>query len=158
MKGIKMNNLYGGASVGRKNVLFGIALFVVLGVAAGIPLTIDFLGGSILSSEQYQMWKVVHGYGVFLSFVNFFFGLCVDHLSLPRQQKELASWTFLLAGVVGGLVRMALVLLGALGEWGIYASLVESALFVLGTVIVVRGQVQPQPERRAEPRAHARSM
>ena len=55
-------------------------------MAVGVPLTVDFLGGSMLTGEQYPLWKVVHGYGVFLSFINFFFGLCVDRLSLSRQQ------------------------------------------------------------------------
>jgi hypothetical protein len=153
-----MNKIYADTNVGRKNVNIGLALFLILGVATGIPLTIDFLGGSILTGEQYQLWKIVHGYGVFLSFINFFFGLCVDRLNLSRPQKELASWAFLLAGLVGGLARMGLVLLSALSEWGIYASLVESVLFVLGTVIVVRGLILPQTERRAEQRVHARSM
>lgn len=139
-----MNSNYLDAVIGRKNIFFGMALFVVLGVAAGIPLTIDFLGGSILTSQQYATWKVVHGYGVFLSFVNFFFGLCVDRLNISKQQKELASWAFLLAGLVGGLVRMGLVLLSALGVWGPYASLAETGLFVLGTVIVVRGLLLPR--------------
>jgi hypothetical protein len=82
----------------------------------------------------------------------------VDRLNLARQQKELASWTFLLAGLVGGLVRMALVLLSALSEWGLYASLVESALFVLGTFIVGRGLAQPRPERLPEKPARAKSV
>ncbi len=32
--------------IGRKNVVFGIGLFLLLGVAVGIPLTINFFGGS----------------------------------------------------------------------------------------------------------------
>lgn len=153
-----MNKIYSDANVGRKNIGFGLALFLLLGVAAGIPLTVDFLGGSILAGDRYQAWKVVHGYGVFLSYINFFFGLCVDRLNLSRQQKELASWAFLLAGLIGGAVRMGLVLLSALGEWGVYASLAESALFALGTVIAVRGLILSRPVYLPEKPAHARSL
>ena len=99
------------------------------------------------TSGQYQSWKVVHGYGVFLSFVNFFFGLCIDRLNLTRGQKEISSWSFLLAGFVGGIARMLLVLFSALGEFGLYASLSETVLFVLGTFILVRGQMKEQPDR-----------
>jgi hypothetical protein len=136
-----MNRLFADSDVGRKNVGFGVGLFVILGVVVGIPLTADFLGGSWLTSEQYQTWKVVHAYGVFLSFVNFFFGLAIDRLSLTKQQKEITSWCFLLAGVAGGLVRMALLLASALDDFAIYVSLTETVLFVAGTFILVRGQV-----------------
>lgn len=153
-----MNKIYADVNVGRKNIGFGLALFLLLGVAAGVPLTIDFLGGSILTGDRYQAWKVVHGYGVFLSYINFFFGLCVDRLNLSRQQKELASWAFLLAGLIGGVVRMGLVLASALGEWGVYASLVESALFALGTAVAVRGLILSQPVHLPEKPAHARSL
>ena len=67
----------------------------------GIPLTIDFLGGSLLTSDQYLAWKVVHAYGVFLAFINYFFGMCIDRLNLTRGQKEISSWSFLLAGFIG---------------------------------------------------------
>lgn len=142
-----MDRIFAGADVGRKNIAFGTGLFLILGVVVGIPLTIDFLGGSVLTSGQYQSWKVVHGYGVFLSFVNFFFGLCIDRLNLTRGQKEISSWSFLLAGLIGGIVRMLLVLFSALGEFGAYASLAETVLFVLGTFVLVRGQMKEQPDR-----------
>jgi hypothetical protein len=144
------------AQVGRKNIVFGILLFLILGVLAGIPLTIDLFGGSILSVDQYQTWKVVHGYGVFLSFINYFFGLLVDRLELTRQQKEFASWSFLIAGLIGGLTRMILVLASVLNEFGIYASLGESICFVVGTIIFLRGQMKEKtrslPERSAKTR------
>ena len=142
-----MDRIFAGADVGRKNIAFGTGLFLILGVVVGIPLTIDFLGGSMLTSSQYQTWKVVHAYGVFLSFINFFFGLCIDRLNLTRGQKEISSWSFLLAGLIGGIVRMLLVLFSALGEFGIYASLGETVLFVLGTFTLVRGQMKEQPDR-----------
>lgn len=151
-----MNKIFGGADVGRKNIVFGIALFLILGVVIGIPLTIDLFGGSMLDSGQYQVWKVVHGYGVFLSFINYFFGLCIDRLRLPRQQKEIASWSFLLAGAVGGFGRMILVFLSALSTLGIYASLIESACFVLGTFVFVRGQLMPQDDQVSEPASKIR--
>jgi hypothetical protein len=107
----------------------------------GVPLTIDLFGGSLMSHSQYQILKVVHGYGVFLAFINYFFGLCIDRLNLTRGQMEVSSWSFLLAGIIGGLVRMTLVLMSSLDEFGIYASLGESACFILGTLIFVRGQL-----------------
>ncbi len=144
-----MNKIFANATVGRKNIAFGIILFLVLGVVAGIPLTIDLFGGSMLG-DQYQAWKVMHGYGVFLSFINFFFGLCIDRLNLTRQQKEIASWSFLLAGTAGGFGRMILELLSALDTLGRAASLLESAFFVLGTVVVVRGLLRSPQGQIAE--------
>ena len=150
-----MNKIFANTDVGRKNIGFGMALFLILGVMVGIPLTIDFFGGSMLTSDQYQIWKVVHGYGVFLSFINYFFGLCIDRLNLTRQQKEISSWSFLLAGLIGGVVRMILVLMSAIGELGIYASLCETALFIVGSFFFVRGQMKEQPGRLQESTAGA---
>jgi hypothetical protein len=151
-----MKVLFANANVGRKNILFGIALFLVLGVVVGIPLTIDLFGGSILSADQYQMWKVVHGYGVFLSFINYFFGLLIDRLELTKQQKEISSWSFLIAGLIGGASRMILALASVLNEFGIYASLGESVCFALGTMMFVRGQMKEKAgdllERAAQTR------
>lgn len=151
-----MSRIFADADVGRKNIGFGIALFLILGVVVGIPLTIDFLGGSLLSSNQYQTWKVVHGYGVFLAFINYFFGLCIDRLDLARRQKEISSWSFLLAGLIGGLVRMALVLLSVLSKFGVYASLGETAFFILGTLFFVRGQTKERQNQLLERSAGAR--
>jgi len=39
---------------------------------------------------------------------------------------------------------MTLVLLASLAEFGRYASLLETVLFVLGTIVLVRGQMQRQ--------------
>jgi hypothetical protein len=83
----------------------------------------------------------VHGYGVFLSFINYFFGLVIDRLNLPRQQKELSSWSMLGAGLVGGVGRMTLLLLSALAEFGVVASLGEVVLIVLATGVFLRGQL-----------------
>jgi hypothetical protein len=149
-----MNKIFASTDVGRKNIGFGIALFLILGIAVGVPLTIDLFGGTILSQDQYQIWKVVHGYGVFLAFINYFFGLCIDRLSLTRAQKEISSWSFLLAGVIGGLIRMILVLTSTFNEFGIYASLGESACFIVGTLVFVSGQLKDrsvQAPRQAAP-------
>jgi len=54
-----------------------VALFLVLGVVLGFPDR-DLFGGSMLTESQYQTWKVLHAYGVFTAFVNFFFGFLVD--------------------------------------------------------------------------------
>ncbi len=150
-----MDRIFADADVGRKNIGFGTALFLILGVVVGIPLTINFFGGSMLSSDQYQTWKVVHGYGVFLAFINYFFGLCIDRLNLTRQQKEISSWSFLLAGLMGGFVRMTLALLSALSEYGIYASLSETAFFILGTVFFLRGQMKVRRDHMMERTANA---
>ncbi|HSF79858.1 MAG TPA: hypothetical protein VLA49_01410 [Anaerolineales bacterium] len=146
-----MNRLYADADVGRKNIGFGVALFLILGFVVGIPLTVDLLGGSMLTAAQYQAWKVLHGYGVFLAFVNFFFGNCIDRLNLTRRQKEISSWSFVSAGLFGGLGRSILFLLSIQGVLGGYtASLVETVGFVLGTFIFVRAQIKERPTQRLE--------
>ena len=146
-----MNKIYADADAGKKNIAFGMGLFLLLGVVVGIPLTVDFMGGSMLTAAQYQTWKVIHGYGVFLAFVNFFFGYCIDGLNLTRRQKEIASWSFLVAGVVGGIGRSLLVLLSFQGGFGGYAiSLIETLCFVLGTLIFVRGLISSRPAQRIE--------
>ena len=150
-----MNRIFADTEVGRKNILFGITLFVILGLIVGIPLTINFFGGSVLTNAQYQTWKVVHGYGIFLGFINYFFGLLIDRLDLTRRQKEISSWSILVAGLFGGLARMTLVLLSALGEYGIYASLGETAFIALGTVIFLQGQIKVRiPSRHSSPLPH----
>ena len=136
-----MESILGTNDVGRKNMAFGIALFLISGVVVGIPLTINFFGGSVLTTDQYQSWKVVHAYGVFLSFINYFFGVIIDRLALTRGQKELSSWSMLAAGLVGGVGRMTLLLLSALDELGVYASLGEVVLVVLGMWVFLRGQM-----------------
>lgn len=146
-----MNRIYADADAGRKNIAFGIGLFLILGFVVGFPLTVDFLGGSMLTAVQYQTWKVIHGYGVFLAFVNFFFGYCIDRLDLTRRQKEISSWSFLIAGLFGGLGRSMLVLLSIQGGFGSYAaSLIETLGFVLGTLIFVRGLIRERTAKLSE--------
>jgi hypothetical protein len=145
-KELIMNRFFAGVDVGRKNIWFGVVLFLVLGVVVGIPLTIGLFGGSVFTSEQYQAWKVLHAYAVFTAFVNFFFGFLVDRMSLgperhrtSRRQIEIASWSFLVAGLVGGFGRPILFLLSVPGSIGGYViSLIETVGFVLGTFIFVR--------------------
>jgi hypothetical protein len=138
-----MNKIVAGIDVGRKNIVFGVVLFLVLGVVVGIPLTVDLFGGSMLTEGQYQTWKVLHAYGVFTAFVNFFFGFLVDRMNLDRWQLEIASWSFLVAGFVGGFGRPVLFLLFVPGSIGSYAiSLIETVGFVVGTFIFVRSRMQ----------------
>ncbi len=137
-----MNRILEGVDVGRKNIWFGIVLFILLGVLVGTPLTVDMFGGSLLSTDQYQTWKVVHGYSVFLAFINYFLGLAIDRFEMPRSQKEVISWSFLAAGLVGGAGRMILVLLSSLAQFGRVASALETMLFVLGTLVLLRGQMR----------------
>ena len=137
-----MNNFFAGIDVGKKNIVFGVVLFLVLGVVIGVPLTWDLFGGSMLTEIQYQTWKVLHAYGVFTSFVNFFFGFLVDRMRVDRRQKEIASWSFLIAGLVGGLGRPVLFLFSVPGPVGSYAiSLIETVGFVVGTFIFVRSRM-----------------
>jgi len=146
-----MNGFFANSDVGRKNILFGMALFLTLGVVVGIPLTVDFLGGSMLTAAQYQAWKVLHGYGVFLAFVNFFFGYCIDGLNLSRRQKEISSWSFVIAGLVGGLGRSVLFLLSIAGGIGSYsASLIETVGFVIGTFIFVQALTKERSVQQLE--------
>jgi hypothetical protein len=135
-----MDKMFTEVKIGKKNILFGIGLFILLGFGFGIPLTINFLGGSLLSPDQYQTWKVIHGYGVFLGFINYFFGLSIDRLRLSDRQKELSSWAFLIAGVFGGAFRMILALLSVSSAFGLYVSLGETLFISAGTVIFLLGQ------------------
>jgi hypothetical protein len=148
-----MERLLAGTQVGRKNVVFGIALFLLFGVLIGIPLTINLFGGSVLTDDQYQAWKVVHGYGVFLAFINYFFGLVIDRVNLTGQQKQISSWSFLLAGLFGAMARMTLILFSGLSAYGLFVSLVESACFIVGTSLFVLGQLRGSapPERLPRP-------
>ncbi len=135
-----MNKLFAGIQVGKKNVLFGIVLFILLGIGFGVPLTINFFGGSLLTQTQYQTWKVVHGYGIFLGFINYFFGISIDRLGLTDKQKQLSSWAFLMSGLFGGAFRMILALTSTLNEYGLYASLGEVICISVGTLIFLMGQ------------------
>jgi len=150
-----MKRIFADADVGRKNIGLGIALFLILGVVVGIPLTVDFLGGSILTGVQYQTWKVFHAYGVFLAFVNFFFGRCIDRLDLTRRQKEISSWSFMMAGLFGGIGRSVLLLFPILGGFGNVINLVETLGFVLGTFIFIRAQIKDRPVQGFEQPAPA---
>ncbi len=137
-----MNKIFAGVDVGKKNIYFGIVLFLILGVVVGTPLTVGLLGGSMLTESQYQTWKVLHAYGVFTAFVNFFFGFLVDRMNLDRRELEIASWSFLVAGLVGGIGRPVLFLLSISGVWAGYViDLIETLGFVIGTFIFVRGRL-----------------
>src|SRR5512139_3274385 len=137
-----MNKIFAGVDVGRKNIVFGVVLFLVLGVVIGIPLTVDLFGGSMLTESQYQTWKVLHAYGVFTAFVNIFFGFLVDRMNLGKQQLNLASWSFLVAGLVGGFGRPILFLLSVPGSFGGYAvSLVETVGFIVGSYLFIRSRM-----------------
>jgi hypothetical protein len=138
-----MNNFFAGVDVGRKNIVFGVVLFLVLGVMVGVPLTVNLFGGSMLTASQYQTWTVLHAYGVFTAFVNFFFGFLVDRMGLGRRQLEIASWSFLIAGLVGGIGRPVLFLLSVPGSIGIYTiDLIETVGFIVGTYLIVRSRMQ----------------
>jgi hypothetical protein len=142
-----MDRIFAGVNVGRKNIVFGVVLFLVLGVVVGIPLTVNLFGGSMLTESQYQTWTVLHAYGVFTAFVNCFFGFLVDRMSLGRRQLEIASWSFLIAGLVGGIGRPVLFLLSVPGSIGGYTiDLIETVGFVVGTFIFVRSRMQARAD------------
>ena len=141
-----MNRMLAGIDVGRKNIVVGVVLFLFLGVVVGVLLTVNLFGGSLLTGSQYQTWKVLHGYGIFVAFVNFFFGYCIDRQNLTRRQKEIASWSFVAAGIVGGIGRPVLYLLSMDG--GVYSysvSFIETVGFVLGTFIFLYQQAKERP-------------
>lgn len=125
--------------VGRKNILFGAFLFLLFAVGMGIPLTINLFGGTALTAEQYQLWKVVHGYGLFLGVINVFLGASMNNLRLSSGQKEILSWSFIIAAAFGGIVRLALVLLSAYEAWHLLPSLGEAVFFSIGLVLFVYG-------------------
>ena len=151
-----MGRFFGDAEIGRKNMILGVALFLALGVVVGIPLTVNFLGGSMLTSDQYGTWKVIHGYGIFVGFINYFFGLTIDRLQLTRQQKQVSSWSFAIAGLIGGAGRPILMLLSALAQFGIFISLGETVFFVVGTAVFLLGQMRATPQRSRESKPNAR--
>lgn len=138
--------MFDGIRIGRKNIYLGMGLFILLGILIGIPLTLNFFGIRVMSDEQYALWKVVHGYGIFLGFINYFFGLLIDTSALTSQQKEIASWSFILAGVFGGLIRSVLVLFSGLETYGLLTSLGEVVFITIGTLLFLLGQT-----RRREP-------
>lgn len=90
--------------------------------------------------------------------VPIFFGYCIDRLNLTRGQKEIASWSFVIAGLVGGIGRSALFLFSSLGGFGGYtASFIETLGFVLGTFIFVQGLTKERPAQQLEQPAPAAS-
>jgi hypothetical protein len=145
-----MSKIFAGVDVGKKNIIFGIVLFLILGVVVGTPLTVGLLGGSMLTESQYQTWKVLHAYGVFTAFINFFFGFLVDRMHLDRRELEIASWSFLLAGLLGGGGRPVLFLLSVSGVWAGYViDLIETLGFVIGTFIFVLSRLQGSELRQS---------
>ena len=134
-----MSTLFADSPIGRKNIIFGAFLFLLFALAVGIPLTLDFLGASVLSDKQYQLWKVVHGYGIFLGVINYFLGTNLDQLRLSGRQKEMLSWSFIVAGFFGAIVRMAFALLDVYDDWVLFASSVEAASFSVGLALFIYG-------------------
>lgn len=157
-----MDTLRSEMQAGRKNILFGAFLFLLFAVGMGIPLTINLFGGSALSSEQYQLWKVVHAYGLFLGVINLFLGTSINNLRLSSGQKELLSWSFIIAALFGAIARMALVLIAAYEAWHLLPSLGEAVFFSIGLVLFVYGlnrsgdRVEKTPPR--EPIAEDRQV
>lgn len=137
-----MSNTVPGTDAGRRNIVVGILLFAVCGIVAGIPLTINLLGGSVLSDTAYAQWKVLHGYGVFLAFINYFVGVALDRLRFTPMQARLTSWSFVIAGLLGGIGRMVLALLSALTQYGRMLSFAETLFISVGTLVFVLGHVR----------------
>lgn len=125
--------------VGKKNIIFGALLFLLFAVGIGVPLTLNFFGVPVLSDEQYELWKVVHGYGIFLAVINCLLGASVDQLRISAGQKEALSWALIIAGLFGAIGRMSLALLSIYEDWHLLASLGEVVFFSVGLVIFVYG-------------------
>ena len=134
-----MNNLLLDTQIGKKNIVFGAFIFLLFAVVIGVPLTLNFFGIPVLSADQYELWKVVHGYGIFLAVINYLLGTKVDELHISDRQKEILSWSFIIAGLFGAIGRMTLILLAAYENWHLFASLGETVFFSLGLVIFVYG-------------------
>jgi hypothetical protein len=134
-----MNKLFVDTQIGKKNIIFGGLLFLLFAVVIGIPLTLTFFGIPVLSAEQYQLWKVVHGYAIFLAVINYLLGTSVDKLDISGRQKEVLSWSFITAGLFGAVVRMSLILLAAYEDWHLFASLGEVVFFSVGLAIFIYG-------------------
>jgi hypothetical protein len=67
-------------------------------------------------------------------------------MRLGRRQLEIASWSFLVAGIVGGIGRPILFLLSVPGSTSSYAiDLIETVGFVLGTFIFLYDRVKARP-------------
>jgi hypothetical protein len=61
------------------------------------------------------------------------------------------DWSFVIAGLFGGIGRSVLFLLSIQGGFGSYtASLIETAGFVLGTFIFGLGQIKERPAHQPE--------
>ncbi len=134
-----MNNLFLDTQIGKKNIIFGAFLFLLFALVIGVPLTLNFFGILVLSPEQYQVWKVVHGYGIFLAIINYLLGTNVDELRISDRQKEVLSWSFIIAALFGAVGRMALVLLGMFEGWHLFASLGEVIFFTVGLAFFIYG-------------------
>lgn len=139
-----MNTLFVDTQTGKKNIVFGVAVFLLFAVGIGIPLTLDFFGVQVWSDEQYQLWKVVHGYGIFIAVINCLVGTNLDELKLSHQQKEVLSWSFIIAGLFGAVGRMALVLLALFEGGHLAASLGEVVFFTIGAALFLYGWTQRQ--------------
>lgn len=150
-----MNTLFLDTQIGKKNIIVGALLFLLFGVLMGIPLTINFLGGSVLSDEQYQLWKVVHGYGIFLAVINYFLGTIVDELRLSGRQKEVLSWSFIVAALFGPVGRMILILLSVYADWYLVASLGETVFFTIGLAMFIFGWMKKKTVMSETPAAEA---
>jgi hypothetical protein len=137
-----MNTFFSVTPVGRKNIIFGAFLFLLFALVIGVPLTLDFFGLSVMSSKQYELWKVVHAYGIFLGVINFLVGTSVDKLNIPDRQKEVVSWSFVVAGLFGAIGRMTLILLAAYEDWHLLASLGEVVFFSVGLAMGIYGGIR----------------
>jgi hypothetical protein len=137
-----VNTFFSVNPVGRKNIIFGAFLFLLFALVIGVPLTLDFFGLSVMSSERYELWKVVHAYGIFLGVINFLLGASVDKLNISDRPKEVVSWSFVMAGLFGAIGRMILVLIGAYKDWHLLASLGEVVFFSVGLAICIYGWIR----------------
>lgn len=147
-----MNTLLSVAPVGKRNIIFGAFLFLLFAFVIGVPLTLDFFGLSVMSSEQYELWKVVHAYGIFLGVINYLLGVTVDKLSISDRQKEIVSWSFVVAGLFGAIGRMILVLVEAYDDWHLLASLGEVVFFSVGLAVCIYGWTrETRPARLGSP-------
>lgn len=114
--------------IGRKNAVFGAALFSFWAL---FYVVLWLSGISLDSLNSRATLKTVHAYGLFLGTINYFFGFLINNLKNSNRNKQIASYSFILAGVLTGLIK-------ATKFSGI--AFTGDIFFALGLLIFIKGK------------------